>query len=84
MVLKIVLYLLYTQLSLGNVISALGNPKKNAPINYRDTKLTFLLKDSLGGNRYVIVSILYCNYCWLPLITNSFVYMEAFIVRSVH
>eukprot|EP00800_Vazella_pourtalesii_P010399 TRINITY_DN256_c0_g1_i3.p1 TRINITY_DN256_c0_g1~~TRINITY_DN256_c0_g1_i3.p1 ORF type:complete len:888 (+),score=193.82 TRINITY_DN256_c0_g1_i3:101-2764(+) len=42
-------------LSLGNVISALGNPKKNAPINYRDTKLTFLLKDSLGGNSQTLM-----------------------------
>ncbi|KAI6647373.1 hypothetical protein LOD99_12369 [Oopsacas minuta] len=37
-------------LSLGNVISALGSAKKKLHVNYRDTKLTFLLKDSLGGN----------------------------------
>ncbi|XP_041366340.1 kinesin-like protein KIF27 [Gigantopelta aegis] len=38
-------------LSLGNVISALGDPKKKAThIPYRDSKITRLLKDSLGGN----------------------------------
>ncbi|XP_067886127.1 kinesin-like protein KIF27 isoform X2 [Heterodontus francisci] len=38
-------------LALGNVISALGDPKrKSIHIPYRDTKITRLLKDSLGGN----------------------------------
>ncbi|XP_069786091.1 kinesin-like protein KIF27 isoform X2 [Narcine bancroftii] len=38
-------------LALGNVISALGDPKrKSMHIPYRDTKITRLLKDSLGGN----------------------------------
>ncbi|XP_065662110.1 kinesin-like protein kif7 isoform X6 [Hydra vulgaris] len=35
-------------LALGNVISALSDNKKNIP--YRESKLTCLLKDSLGGN----------------------------------
>ncbi|PIK42924.1 putative kinesin-like protein KIF27 [Apostichopus japonicus] len=38
-------------LSLGNVISALGDPKRKAThIPYRDSKITRMLKDSLGGN----------------------------------
>jgi hypothetical protein len=40
-------------LSLGNVISALGDDKKRAAVShvpYRDSKLTRLLQDSLGGN----------------------------------
>ena len=40
-------------LSLGNVISALGDDKKRAAVThvpYRDSKLTRLLQDSLGGN----------------------------------
>ncbi|KAI8640478.1 hypothetical protein BD408DRAFT_445151 [Parasitella parasitica] len=38
-------------LALGNVISALGDPsKKNPHVPYRDSKLTRLLQDSLGGS----------------------------------
>ncbi|KAJ8334030.1 hypothetical protein SKAU_G00413490 [Synaphobranchus kaupii] len=38
-------------LALGNVINTLADPKrKKAHIPYRDSKLTRLLKDSLGGN----------------------------------
>ena len=36
--------------ALGNVINALTDPKGNAYIPYRDSKLTRLLQDSLGGN----------------------------------
>ncbi|KAI7874165.1 kinesin-domain-containing protein [Lichtheimia hyalospora FSU 10163] len=38
-------------LALGNVISVLGDPgKRNQHVPYRDSKLTRLLQDSLGGN----------------------------------
>lgn len=38
-------------LALGNVISALTeDAKKNAHVPYRDSKLTRILQDSLGGN----------------------------------
>jgi len=38
-------------LALGNCINALGDPnKKTNHVPYRDSKLTRLLKDSLGGN----------------------------------
>ncbi|XP_076451061.1 kinesin-like protein KIF27 [Babylonia areolata] len=43
-------------LSLGNVISSLGDPKKKSNhIPYRDSKITRLLKDSLGGNAKTVM-----------------------------
>ncbi len=40
-----------SQLALGNVISALGDAARKAlHVPYRDSKLTRLLQDSLGGN----------------------------------
>ena len=37
-------------LALGNVISALTDEKKAQHVPYRDSKLTRILQDSLGGN----------------------------------
>jgi len=45
-------------LALGNVISALGDEKKRregAFVPYRDSKLTRLLQDSLGGNSKIVM-----------------------------
>lgn len=43
-------------LSLGNVISALGDQSKKAThVPYRDSKLTRLLQDSLGGNSQTLM-----------------------------
>lgn len=43
-------------LALGNVISSLADPKKKAKhIPYRDSKITRILKDSLGGNAQTLM-----------------------------
>ncbi|KAI6166866.1 P-loop containing nucleoside triphosphate hydrolase protein [Pisolithus thermaeus] len=47
-------------LALGNVISALGDPSRskshtNSHVPYRDSKLTRLLQDSLGGNAHTMM-----------------------------
>lgn len=43
-------------LALGNVISALGDPsKKGSHVPYRDSKLTRLLQDSLGGSSRTVM-----------------------------
>ncbi|CAG8452779.1 5095_t:CDS:2 [Acaulospora morrowiae] len=42
-------------LALGNVISALSDPTNNPHIPYRDSKLTRLLQDSLGGNAQTLM-----------------------------
>ena len=42
-------------LALGNVISPLTSDKKNVHIPYRDSKLTWILQDSLGGNSNTIM-----------------------------
>nr|CDJ82343.1 Kinesin domain containing protein [Haemonchus contortus] len=42
-------------LALGNVISALSESAGNRHIPYRDSKITRLLQDSLGGNSYTVM-----------------------------
>uniref|UniRef100_A0A1B0C5I3 Kinesin motor domain-containing protein n=1 Tax=Glossina palpalis gambiensis TaxID=67801 RepID=A0A1B0C5I3_9MUSC len=42
-------------LALGNVISALGDGKGAGFVRYRDSKLTRLLQDSLGGNSMTLM-----------------------------
>ncbi|KAM7349272.1 kinesin-like protein 3A isoform 2-T2 [Cochliomyia hominivorax] len=42
-------------LALGNVISALGDGKGAGFVRYRDSKLTRLLQDSLGGNSVTLM-----------------------------
>jgi len=48
-------------LALGNVISALSDPRPNLHIPYRDSKITRILKDSLGGNsKTVMIACVSC------------------------
>ncbi|XP_016100748.1 kinesin-like protein KIF19 [Sinocyclocheilus grahami] len=42
-------------LALGNCINALSEKNGNKYVNYRDSKLTRLLKDSLGGNSRTVM-----------------------------
>ncbi|XP_063076853.1 kinesin-like protein KIF19 [Engraulis encrasicolus] len=42
-------------LALGNCINALSEKSSNKYVNYRDSKLTRLLKDSLGGNSRTVM-----------------------------
>lgn len=42
-------------LALGNVISALGDGQQRGYVSYRDSKLTRLLQDSLGGNSMTLM-----------------------------
>ncbi|KAF0300746.1 Chromosome-associated kinesin KIF4A [Amphibalanus amphitrite] len=42
-------------LSLGNVISALGEDKPPKHVPYRDSKLTRMLQESLGGNSHTLM-----------------------------
>ncbi len=42
-------------LTLGNVISALSDPKKRSHVPYRDSKLTRVLRDSLGGTARTLI-----------------------------
>ncbi|KAG4142672.1 hypothetical protein ERO13_D06G144300v2 [Gossypium hirsutum] len=56
-------------LALGNVISALGDEKKRKEgghVPYRDSKLTRLLQDSLGGNSKTVMIA-----CVSPADTNA-------------
>ncbi|KAI8391125.1 uncharacterized protein BYT42DRAFT_555709 [Radiomyces spectabilis] len=53
-------------LALGNVISALGDPSRRVShIPYRDSKLTRLLQDSLGGNSQTLMLA-----CLSPAVIN--------------
>ena len=58
---------------MGNVISALGDKTKRAlHVPYRDSKLTRLLQDSLGGVYYCsICFILNISYCLYPVRFSS-------------
>ncbi|CEF60468.1 Kinesin-like protein at 67A [Strongyloides ratti] len=54
-------------LALGNVINSLSSNSKGRYVNYRDSKLTRLLKDSLGGN---------CKTCMIANVTPCSSYYE--------
>ena len=63
-------------LALGNVVSALSDPKKRlgGHIPYRDSKLTRLLKDSLGGNAKTLM--IACKIVpFVSIVMRSFGYL---------
>ncbi|KNE57661.1 hypothetical protein AMAG_04524 [Allomyces macrogynus ATCC 38327] len=53
-------------LALGNVINALASRTESAHVRYRDSKLTRLLQDSLGGNSRTIMIA-----CVSPVASNA-------------
>merc|ERR1719446_1652773 len=63
-------------LALGNVISALGDPaKRGTHVPYRESKLTRLLQDSLGGNsRTWMVACASCADCDFEETSNTLKY----------
>merc|ERR1719424_2080476 len=63
-------------LALGNVISASGDPaKRGHHVPYRESKLTRLLQDSLGGNsRTVMVACVSCADCDFEETANTLKY----------
>lgn len=75
-------------LALGNVISALGDDKKRKEgghVPYRDSKLTRILQDSLGGNcKTIMIGMPFhifplfdwkTLYTLLPLLLNNYFWM---------
>ena len=58
------MYLVYYGiLLLGNCISSLGdNKRRQGHIPYRDSKLTKLLADSLGGNGVTLMVRRWCSF----------------------
>ncbi|EGR33276.1 kinesin family protein, putative [Ichthyophthirius multifiliis] len=65
-------------LALGNCINLLSDcNKKGCFVPYRDSKLTRLLKDSLGGNtRNIIISCISGNYMSYQETINTLKYVE--------
>lgn len=65
-------------LTLGNVISALGDDSKRGKVHvpYRDSKLTRMLQDSLGGNSQ---TLMIC--CVSPAESNMHETLSALRVR---
>jgi chromosome segregation ATPase len=63
-------------LALGNVISALGDPgKRGSHVPYRESKLTRLLQDSLGGNsRTWMIACASCADCDFEETANTLKY----------
>lgn len=66
-------------LTLGNVISALGDDAKRGKVHvpYRDSKLTRMLQDSLGGNSQ---TLMIC--CVSPAESNMHETLSALRVRE--
>jgi len=60
-------------LALGNVISQLGDGSFGTYIGYRDSKLTRLLQDSLGGNSMTLMFACVSPAGWYSHVILSYV-----------
>ena len=61
--------------ALGNVISALTESKARTHIPYRDSKLTRILEDSLGGN---------CLTTMIAMISPALESMGEYLMCAIH
>ena len=61
--------------ALGNVISALTESKPRTHIPYRDSKLTRILEDSLGGN---------CLTTMIAMISPALESMGEYLMCAIH
>lgn len=67
-------------LALGNVISQLGENGNSSYIGYRDSKLTRLLQDSLGGNSVTLMIACVSPAGW-PISVINFI---LFLINKHH
>ena len=72
-------------LALGNCINALGDKaNKGSYVPYRDSKLTRLLKDSLGGNcRTVMIATISPADLTVEDTTNTLVSTAEMILKAI-
>lgn len=67
-------------LALGNVISQLGDGASGTYIGYRDSKLTRLLQDSLGGNSMTLMVACVSPAGWYSLVSRTRTHIHTHII----
>lgn len=71
--------------ALGNVIAALTDRRPRGHVPYRNSKLTRLLEDSLGGNCLTtMVAMVSCTACSETLSTLKFAYRAKAVKNTPH